>query len=461
VLKFLLGITLLTVGFGGALFIEPVWGVYLFAALSHIRLEQLGENITLPQRIPIVISVLTLILYVVSPAYPEKFRRWPAEVWLLGLIVVGLALSSARAVFDSAAAWQMTYAYFEYWVFFVLLIQMIDSQKRLDGFHWTLIVSAVWLVFRAWELRGTTGPRFENYGGGNIADCNQYAAALVLLFPFVYQRTLSPRRLIAWGAAVLCFGVVMAVIIAASRGGFLGLAMVALLIVACIKGRRTRNMAILTLVGALVLYFANSGQILRLDTIFGAASGTARDNSAQLRIDEWALAWQLFLRHPLLGIGPGNFWYYSGYLLEGQPYGTPGHVTHSLWMEVLSSGGLIVTVPYLLLLWRFFRRSWRLARQLAAAGRREIALYVQTPMIGMGGLLVSATFLDRMVYEPIFWCIALGVVHRYLWGQETAEEPKAATAAATRARQPARGKAPLPARRARPPALARVRRGIP
>lgn len=450
-LKFLLGTTLLAVGFGGALFVEPVWGVYLFAALSHIRLAQLGENITLPQRIPIVISVMTFILYVISPAHAEKFRRWPAEVWLLGLVVIGLALSSASAMFDRAAAWQMTYTYFEYWVFFVLLIQMIDNRRRLDGFHWTLIVSAAWLVFRAWELRGTTGARFENLGGGNIADCNEYAAALVLLFPFVYQRTLSPRRLIAWGAAVLCFGVVMAVIIAASRGGFLGLAVVALLIVACIRGRRARNVALLTLVGGLVLYFANSGQILRLDSIFGAASGTARDNSAELRIQEWTLAWQLFLRHPVLGVGPGNFWYYSGYLLEGQPYGTPGHVTHSLWMELLSSGGLVVTVPYLLLLWRFFRRSWDLARQHAAAGRQEIALYIQTPMLGMAGLLVCSTFLDRMVYEPILWCIALGVAHRYLWGAEAA--------AAAEVPGPARRKAPLPARGIALPAVVRLRRG--
>jgi O-antigen ligase len=452
-LKFLLGVTLLAVGFGGALFVEPIWGIYLFAALSHIRLQQLGESVTLPLRIPIVIGVLTLILYTVSSAYEQKFRRWPAEVWLFALVVVAMALSSARAVFDPAAAWGMTYDYFEYWVFFVLLIQMIDTRRRLDGFHWTLILSAAWLVFRAWELRGTTGPRFENWGGGNIADCNQYAAALVLLFPFVYQRTLSPRRLIAWPAAVLCFGMVMAVIIADSRGGFLGLAVIALLILACVKGRRARNLTILASVAALVLSFATSEQILRLQGIVGAASGTARDNSAELRVEEWTLAWQLFLRHPLLGIGPSNFWYYSGYLLEDQGYGNPGHVTHSLWMELLSSGGLAVTVPYVLLLWRFFRTSWRLARHYAAAGRREIALYIQTPMFAMAGLLVSSTFLDRMVYEPIFWCMALGVAHRYMW------EPAASEASAAPARGAARRTVRVPSRRVALPLAGRLRRG--
>jgi hypothetical protein len=42
-------------------------------------------------------------------------------------------------------------------------------------------------------------------------------------------------------------------------------------------------------------------------------------------------------------------------------------------------------------------------------------------MIGMGGFLVCATFLDRSVYEPIYWCIALSVVHRYIIEDELGE----------------------------------------
>lgn len=439
-LKFLFGLALIFVGFCGVLFVEPVWGVYLFAALSHIRLDQLGDSITLPERVPIVIGVTTLIMYVLSRAYTEKFRRWPAEVWLFGLMVVGLALSSMQARFDRAAAWEMTYAYFENWVFFVLLIQTLDTRKRLDGFYWTLILSAAWLVFCAWSLRGTTGPRFTNYGGGNVSDSNDYAAALVMLFPFVFQRTFSSRRVIAVAAGVLCFGVFMAAIIADSRGAFLGFLVLAVIIILCFKEHRVRNLVMLATVAVLVFSFAKSGQIERLQSIVGNATGTARDNSSELRLQFWGLALRLFEQHPLLGIGPRNFWYYSGYMLEGRPYGVPGHVTHSLWMELLSSGGLMVMVPFVLMLWRFGRSSWRLGRMYARAGRRDIALYIYTPMFAMGGFLVAASFIDRMVYEPIYWCIALGVAHRYLWGPGGIEAAVGQQDEASGAERPGRGR---------------------
>jgi O-antigen ligase len=421
-LKFIFGALLVSVGFAAAVFVEPVWGLYLFAALSHIRLEQLGESYTLPLRVPIVIGTLTLLLYFVSSKYPHKFRRWPPEVWLFGLMVGGLALSSWHAIFDAPAAWSLTFDYFKYWVFFVILIQMIDTKKRLDGFYWVLVISSAWLVFRAWDLRGTTGERFENIGGGNVADSNDYAAALVLLFPFVYQRTLSHKRTVAVGAACLCFGIVMAIVIANSRGGFLGLLTVSLLILLLIKVRRTQTLLAFAGVALVALAFTREYQLQRLLGVFGMAEGEEQDNSAHLRVVFWKLAWQLFQDHPLLGVGPGNFPYYSATLQEGLPYGTAGHVTHSLWFEMLSSGGLLLVGPLFILLWRFFRNSWRLARSCVQAGDLETALYVQVPLCSMGGFLVAATFIDRMVYEPLYWCLALGVVHRYLWSpvRETA-----------------------------------------
>jgi O-antigen ligase len=437
-LKFVFGVVLIGLGFACALLLEPVWGLYLFSALTHIRLEQLGESYTLPLRVPIVIGVLTLLLYLFSSKYPQKLRRWPAEVWLFALMILGMALSSAHAIFAPDLAWAMTFDYIKYWVFMVLLIQMLDTRKRLDGFYWTMVLSAAWLVYRAWDLRGTTGERFENIGGGSISDSNHYAAALVLLFPFVYHRTLSSDRRIAIGAAVLCFGVVMAMIIANSRGAFLGTITLAVLILLCIKKGRTRNVVALVLLGVLGVFFAKQSQLDRLMSVVGAASGEARDNSAALRLVFWGLAWELFKDHPLLGVGPANFPYYSGTMLEGLPYGQAGHVTHSLWFEMLSQGGLLVTVPFVLMLLRFFYNSQRLARHYMAAGQEDIAMYIYVPMFGLAGLMVASSFLDRMTYEPIFWCIGLGAVHRYLW----ANEAKVVGVAAERANTAARATVP-------------------
>jgi O-antigen ligase len=416
-LKFLFGVVLVGGGFACALFVEPVWGLYLFAVLSHIRLGQLGESYPLPLRVPIVIGVLTLLLYVLSGSYRWKFYKWPLEVWLFGLMVAGMAISSSRAIFHPEIAWDITFDYFKYWIFFVMLIQMIDTRKRLDGFYWVLVLSSAWLVYRAWDLRGTTGDRFENIGGGNIEDSNHYAAALVMLFPFVYHRTLTCGRTAASFAAILCFGIVMSIVIANSRGGFIGLMALSVLILLFLKEGRTRNILLIVTLILLVLSFAKENQIDRLAGVFDAGHAELRDNSENMRIQNWTLAYQLFLEHPLTGIGPGNFVYYSGERVEGLGYGVAGHVTHSLWFEMLSAGGLLVCVPFVIMLVRVFYSSQRLAREYMRAGNREIALYIYIPMFALGGFLTASTFIDRMVYEPIYWCIGLGAVHRYLWGQ--------------------------------------------
>jgi hypothetical protein len=73
-----------------------------------------------------------------------------------------------------------------------------------------------------------------------------------------------------------------------------------------------------------------------------------------------------------------------------------------------------------------------------AAGQEDIAMYIYVPMFGLAGLMVASSFLDRMTYEPIFWCIGLGAVHRYLW----ANEAKVVGVAAARSNTAARATVP-------------------
>lgn len=411
--KFLFGALLIGSGFFLTLFRDPVWGLYLFAATAHIRLVQLAESISLPLQTPIFIASLTLIVYLVSPQYRPKFSKWPAEIWLFGFMVLGMCITSFTAHFNSAASWDYTLNYVKYFIFFIMLIQMVDSIEKVEWFHRVMILSSVWLVYRCWDLRYTTGERFENVGGDYIGDANNFAAALILLFPFVFQKVLCHKLWISICAAILCFGIIMAIIISVSRGGFLGLFALMLLILNAFPTQRKKIFMSLVVLGLLAFLFTSDYQIERLSTIF--ESEESRDESAQSRIRFWKLALQLFVDYPLTGVGFGNFWYYSGYLLEGKPYGIPGHVTHNTWMELLSGGGLVVTVPFVLLLFIFFRNSSYLIRRYLDVGRTDLAYYIQTPRIALAAFLVCATFLDRGLYEPFQWCIALGVIHRYIF----------------------------------------------
>src|SRR6186997_1053741 len=121
-LKFVVGVLIILIGFSKAIATDPVWGLYCFSLLSHVRLEQLSENYWLPLRVPIAIAVLTITLYLFSPKYPEKFKRWPAEVWLMGIMLLGMVLGTITCDFDKDVAWTLTFDFLKYWVFFILLI---------------------------------------------------------------------------------------------------------------------------------------------------------------------------------------------------------------------------------------------------------------------------------------------------------------------------------------------------
>ena len=434
--KLIFGILLIGSGFLRTITNDPVWGLYLFAALSHIRLEQLGENVALPQRVPIVIACLTVGVYLMSSNYKNKLCKMPVEVWLFATMVLGMCFSSAGAVFNPELCWKYTFDYFKYWIFFMLFIQMIDTVEKVEWFHRVMILSSAWLVYRCWDLRGTTGPRFDNLGGGNVTDANHFAAALVLLFPFVFLKTLSQKRWVAIGAAILCFGMVMAIFISGSRGGFLGLVTVTFLLMFVFREQRKKLIFLTLFIGMLALPFVSSEQRERLSTIMQSTKQEQRDASSQGRIEFWRLAIDLFKERPLTGVGMADFPYYSGERVEGLPLGIPGHVTHSLWFEMLSGGGLMVFGPFVLMLVRFFRNSVRLVHEYAASGRPEMVAYIRVPMVGMAAFLVTATFLDRAIYEPVYWCIALVVSHGYILQKELCEEKSVIGYSTLRRNQP-------------------------
>jgi hypothetical protein len=143
---------------------------------------------------------------------------------LYAVILIGMYLG-ARNAYVSRLAFEHFTIYFKYGVFLLLMVNILDSLKRIELFNDFLILGAAWLVYKVWDMRGTTGARFENIGGGTVGDSNQYAAALIILLPLVFMRvfrTSSPVY-IRVGALLGVFGMIMAILISVSRGAFLGL----------------------------------------------------------------------------------------------------------------------------------------------------------------------------------------------------------------------------------------------
>ena len=404
-LSFLLGIIIVAAGAIAAMSVDCFWGLAAFACLTHITPQQLGITQIRPA---FLLAMVTLLSYLLGSLYNRKFSNTPVEFWLFVVMVLGMFMGAYNA-YDRPLAMSHFIIYVKYLLYFWLLINIINSAWKARWFVNALMLSAAWLVYKCWDLRGTTGARFENIGGGVVGDGNQYAAALILLLPLVVVRILHGGRwYIRVGAVLGVFGMVMSILITVSRGGFLGLAALVVSFAYFFRSYRLKIIITMFAVFISVYPFLPPQYIDRISGIFDSTK-IEEDTSSQSRLAFWSLAVDVWKRYPVYGCGLRNFIYYSGYECEGKEWGEQGHVAHSLWFEALGEGGVMVFIPLVGMIGIFFYRCNKCKRKFS--GNVFYVSEITALQIGMIGFLVSATFINRLIYEPLYWWFGLAYVY--------------------------------------------------
>lgn len=409
--KRLLGLLLLLIGLQRGIFVDPYWSLCVFSIFTHVPPTQL--NIT-AFRAPLVLSLATLGAYVVSNRYDRKFDHWPVESWLMIAIYIGANLSVTNA-YDTKSVHDFCADFLKFVIYFILMVNILDRDYKLKWFYHAQIFSAAWMVYRCFDLRGTTGARFENRDGAVINDSNQFAAANVLMLPLVIRKVFEGPAWMRFGALIGVFGILMTIMITGSRGGFLGLATVFIMTLLIYRNRRKQIIIGCLVMGLAAWPFLPGTFVNRVEQLLGMAGVTEEeedvDASAGTRLAAWQLSYDLWKKNPFFGVGMKNFGYYKGYLLQGKEWGERGHVAHSIWFEALGEGGLVVTVPLISMMILFYIRTWLIARRYIGTPFERTAEDIYALQIGYTGFLVCATFVNRMTYEPVYWWCGLAVCY--------------------------------------------------
>jgi len=317
---------------------------------------------------------------------------------------------SGMQAYDGAAAWngqgRGINLFIKYIIFYLLVVNIIDTRWKFDWFINAQLLSAAWMVYKCWDLRGTTGARFEYINGGIVMDSNQFAAGLILLLPLVAVKVFKKGYIaVRVGAAFGAFGILMSIIITTSRGGFLGITALCCSFVVLFRKSRVKIIFFLLAIGISVSPFVPEFYIDRISTIFVSSDEIGPEKAGLSRLSSWALAIDLWKERPILGVGLNNFGYYMG-LKEGKTWGERGHVVHSIWLQPLAEGGIVLWVPFMAFLMLFYYRTSKIKKAVKGS---ELEVDISALQAGMFGFLVSATFVDRLFYEPIYWWSALGV----------------------------------------------------
>jgi O-antigen ligase len=180
-------------------------------------------------------------------------------------------------------------------------------------------------------------------------------------------------------------------------------------------------LAATTLVALMPQYIERMSTMIGTIFQFGNDSGIRdlQDSGIRGRMGALRVALQMFLDHPLLGIGLGNFeHYYQHYAhqLDITPQRGGDLAAHSLYLEFAAERGLLGLAVYLVLIWYIFRIIMRSARQLHAAGLTTYENLVFSYGYALLGYLVTSVFLHeafRFIWIIYGICLSFPAIAAY------------------------------------------------
>jgi probable O-glycosylation ligase (exosortase A-associated) len=386
-------------------FISPFVGLMAYCWLSYMR----------PQDMAFGIGHITFGLYTAAALFAGllfklrfQFFRWHPVTWIFLGLWSWWAWCTYNA-YDRDAAMDGLVQISRIFIVCLVTTGLCTTKHRLK---WVVVAISGSLLFHGTKLGlygiATGGAKQLNPIGGLMSGNNENAIALSIGLPFAVHFAVEAkekwRRIAMWSVTFLT---AIAVVLTYSRGGFLGLAAAAGVLV---WHSRARWFAIFVAVPVLVGAFLTFAPSDYTDRINGIGDASKSDRSAQMRLEAWSVAATITAEHPIQGIGPKNF--------HGQSKRFPRPSTmvdmevHNTYLELAASMGLTGLLGYLVLV----TASWVTASRV----RREARLH-QDPRLrwfgstataiqaAMTAFLVSSFFGSLAHYDLMYHLCALAV----------------------------------------------------
>jgi len=378
-----------------------------------------------------------MVLLVLAALFLNREKRTPLSrpavlhTWALLAFFAVVGLSVVGAYWRGAAL-TTTEQVFRYVAFYLIALWLLNSVPRLSGYTWALIVASAWLAITTIKnyhagMVVSSGD-LERAAGTNVLfeDPNDLAAALIMALPFAYFAIWATKRRMAKVAGLLLIGALAyAVMLTGSRGGTLSFA--ALVPILVLRSPK-RGWAFL---GALLLtatfWFSASPQYReRILSIGQVVRSPEEDESVAVRRAAWAAGRQMFLDHPLIGAGAGNFEAAWAALYSDDTAKPYWKNSHSVYYQLAGELGLAGIVTWSLLIYAIFRDNRRLRRELRRCGQASgyVFLMSHATDCALVSLLVSGAFIS-ILYHPLFFTVATvaACLRRLSLQTATAEEP--------------------------------------
>lgn len=351
-----------------------------------------------------IVSILLILSWFITGKIAQARSR-QTLMMVLFILLLAAFIPFAR---NNRFAYNQTITMLLYMPFFLSAIIYINSFERLKKFF------NIWMLLMIYlSIKGIIG---KGIGGSSfLSDENDFSLLMNMMLPFgyflfMYEKEFK-KKMLYLASSLLA---VISVVASSSRGGFVGLLSV-IIVIWLFSPKKILSLLLAGLLATAIYYSADQKYWAEMSTITNT-----EDSTAKQRMDSWTAGWDMFKDNPF-GVGGGNFIVrFPEYQPETMTRGMWGRAAHSLWFTLLPELGIFGILIYGLLLFYNLRDiNW--LRKFKKYPNNDIryAYYLSLSFIAsFAGYFASGTFLSVLYYPHYFYITAMIIVTRKLVAQK-------------------------------------------
>lgn len=370
---------------------------------------------------------------------------WPPRV------VIGLGLMAAVSVpFAISVGGSGSYLLFTYskiLLVFVIVLVSIRNAGDLKLYVWSYVAACAFLVFLSVFVFGLQeAGGMSRLGGMYYYDSNGMGLVLSTGIPLCVALFQSSGRLGKVTSAMILLGIGISLARSGSRGGFLGMAAVGLVLLIVVRGVSVpKRVAFVGIVAAGLLVASPQGYWEQMQSL----TNPTDDYNWTSDYGRKAVALRglgYMLDNPATGVGVGNFPRAEGMLSDiaqqrqAEDQGYRWTAAHNSYVQVAGELGIPGLILFCALVFgtpvTVHRLRRRLPRGWRTAGGKpgfvyDLALYLPASLVGFA---VTCTFLS-FAYHDIIYMLTAFAAGTYVSARQVLRQQAAEDLAAARGRE--------------------------